>query len=563
MHAPSVDGEHGPAGDPAAGRMTPRRNVPAYRFLALGLLCLAVSAVAYGTLRVTFGPRPVEVHIKWAPGVADMTRQDLEQRYGLSQGEDLEDEGWWWYALTDPSRSNIGALVTDSAIVDTQDVQRDTFRVNRATLRLPYPTSHPWAPIRLGGIGFLCLAIGIIAIGFGLLDRVAPGRASAWFIPRPRYDLLFALTLLAALLIRLNSAATLPYIHDEDNASIPVSQSISFDPGNLHLPIRGENHPALTAYVVKFSSALFGDSFLGYRLLHVLSSLCVVVMVFVLTRQWYGLVAARWAAALLAFNEYFLGVSSRATAHVPYLLFASASVYAFGRFLTNGNAVYVYAASVALGVAFYAKELAALLVPLFLLMLLRAPYRHLFRGPHLYLAGALFLLVIGPDIAWNLTHGGEGDVQASYRDHLQRIGGIGFSPYPFMFFARDTTRWLYDAATGVVPFDPTSEYLSMNPALGGLLLCAVALTTLRPAAQEGTRFLLLLFWGVFGFFALMRPGGSPRDLDPVSWIWVDITLLPASILTGALLARTTGRPQFLIWTLACSALLYAGAAMTG
>ena len=539
----------------------PGSRTAAYRFFAAGIVFLVIAAAAHGTLRVTFGPRPVEVHIRWAPGVDDVLRQGFERRYSLSQGEAL-DGGSWWYALGDPSRANVRALVTDGAVEDTQDIDRDAFQVNRAAPRLPYPTSYPWIPVRLRGVSVLCLFIGLLGIGVGLIERTAPGVTATWFVPRPRHDVIFALILLAALLLRLYPATTEPYLHDEENASIPVSQSISFAPSNPQLPIRAENHPALTAYFVKISSELFGTTPLGYRLIHLLASMCIIMMAFLLAHQWYGLVAARWAAALLAFNEYFLGVSAHATAHVPYLLFAAAAVYAFGRFVGTQRAVYLYLAGVALGVAFYSKELSALLLPVFLVMLLHARYRHWFRRPHVYLACALFVLVIGPDLVWNLTTG-DNIEQATYGDHLQRIGGIGLSPYPFMFFARDVTQWLHGLLTGMELFDPVSEYPSVNPAIGALLLGAVLVTTFRRAAPDHTRFLLLLFWGVFGFFALIRPGGSPRDLDPASWIWVDVTMFPAVILTGSLLAGTKGTSQIVTWAFACGAIVYGAARIVG
>src|SRR5258705_13924212 len=84
-----------------------------------------------------------------------------------------------------------------------------------------------------------------------------------------RIDIVFFLILLVALLIRLGLAVTAEYIHDEENTSIPLSKTIAFAPGHVHLPMRGENHGALPAYVVKASSTLFGTSPLGYRLVHV------------------------------------------------------------------------------------------------------------------------------------------------------------------------------------------------------------------------------------------------------------------------------------------------------
>jgi len=543
-----------------AGRLT-LQHVAAHRFFTAGFLCCAIAAAAYGTLRVTFGPSPVSVNVRWAPSVDGLVRQWLERRYSLSQGE-LREGRTWGYTLVDSSGANLRALVSDAAVEDTQNIDRAAYRVSHGAPRRPYPTSHPWIPVRLRGLSILCLCIGLAGIGLGLIQRAAPGATGTWFVSRPRTDVILVLILLAALGLRLYFATTAEYIHDEENASIPRSQSISFDPGNLQLPIRGQNHPAMPAYFVKASSVLFGTTPLGYRLFHLLAGICTIVMIYVLARHWYGPVAARWAAALLAFNEYYLGVSSRATAHVPYLLFLAAAIYAFGRFVSVQRAVYLYAAGAALGLAFYCKEHSALLLPVFLLMLLHTRYRHWFRSPHVYLACVLFFLVIGPDLLWNLR-ASEDIEQATYADHLQRIGGLGLSPYPFMFYARDMVQWLHGLVTGRGIVDATAEYLSMNAAIGVLLLGAVLVTTFRRAVPDSSRFLLILFWSVFGFFALIRPGSSPKDLDPASWIWVDVTLFPTVMLAGALLAGATGRLRNVAWAFACGAMLYAGAGIVG
>ena len=89
------------------------------------------------------------------------------------------------YTLSDSSRTNIGALVSDAAVEDTQDIQRATFRVSPSAERLPYPpTSHPWIPVGLRVVTVLCLFIGLIGISFGLIERAAPGTTATWFVHR-------------------------------------------------------------------------------------------------------------------------------------------------------------------------------------------------------------------------------------------------------------------------------------------------------------------------------------------------------------------------------------------
>jgi hypothetical protein len=99
----------------------------------------------------------------------------------------------------------------------------------------------------------------------------------------------------------------------------------------------------------------------------------------------------------------------------------------------------------------------------------------------------------------------------------------------------------------------------MNPALGLLLLAGVVLTTVRPARDPLAGFLLIAFWFVFGLFTMIAKGESTGRLDPVSWIWVESTLVPAVILTGARLGEATGTMRRAVWTLGGAALIYAAA----
>jgi 4-amino-4-deoxy-L-arabinose transferase-like glycosyltransferase len=382
-----------------------------------------------------------------------------------------------------------------------------------------------------------------------------------------RVDAVLVLILLVALAVRVSLGVTREYIHDEINTAIPLSKTISFEPGRLHLPLRGENHPALPAYVVKASSTLFGTSQLGYRGMHILLGLLTITLVYATAREWYGSVAARWAAALMAFNEYYLNVSSRATAHVPNLFFVTAAVYAFSRFLLSERPRYLYLAGASMGLAFYCKESTALLLPVFALTLLVSRQRRWLLKPQVYLACVIWFLVVAPDVAWNLsdnaatakvTYNNQTVGQASYATHLKRIGGLGLSLYPSMFYFRGTVRSSYLQIMGRPLTDNTAEYESINPALGVLLLGGVLATTVRLRGRDQLRiFLLLMFWCIFGFFTMIRPGDPGGRLDSVSWIWVETTLVAAVVLASARLADVSGTWRLPVWSAASAALVWA------
>lgn len=118
--------------------------------------------------------REQHVNIRWAPSLSDDDRLRLEERFGLIDGE-RRPERTWSYLLTDRSRANISALVTDANVEDTAHIDRSAFRV-----RLDRPDLPRWVVAiaeteRLDTVGLI----------FGILAVIATWRCrselrSAW-----------------------------------------------------------------------------------------------------------------------------------------------------------------------------------------------------------------------------------------------------------------------------------------------------------------------------------------------------------------------------------------------
>ena len=98
------------------------------RLLALALIVPGVALILASATGVLDGDRARYVHVRWRPDVGDEARGDLEARFSLLQpqhldgntfGYDLGDETWW----------NIRGLVRHPAVVDTQNLDRQRFRV--------------------------------------------------------------------------------------------------------------------------------------------------------------------------------------------------------------------------------------------------------------------------------------------------------------------------------------------------------------------------------------------------------------------------------------------------
>ena len=145
----------------------------AYRLVTTGLVFWALAGTAYSVLRLTFGDRPVFIHVRWAPTVDDPERQRLERRYRLALAEPREPRTFG-YTLTDTSRDNVRSLVLDPAVEDTDRIHRTEFRVwYRAPWR-PYVTSSPRVPAGLELLTVLCFLGGLASVSLALLGIAAP-----------------------------------------------------------------------------------------------------------------------------------------------------------------------------------------------------------------------------------------------------------------------------------------------------------------------------------------------------------------------------------------------------
>ena len=353
-----------------------------------------------------------------------------------------------------------------------------------------------------------------------------------------------------AAVLRLYQAYVAKYIWDEEMRWIPLAQSISLRPGHLHLPLHEGHDPSLPAYFIKASSILFGETPVGFRFPSLLAGMLTILFVYLIAREWRGARAGLWAGGLLAFNEYHIGISSFAVEKSYYLCFVSIAVYSFSRFLQTAKPNFLYLTAVATGLGFLCKLLATLLIPVFFITLLVSGSGSWLRRKEPYIALLIFLVLISPDIYWNVKNPDTTVPKLNYAGHLSRIGGIGFTPHYFLFgftphyflfYGRDAIRGAYHLLRWQLK-EYLPEYPSMNTLFGAILLVSVVLTTSH-YKREGsvTRFLIVLFWFVLGFFVLIRPGDPSGGVDPVGFFWVDMSLLPAVVLTAGYFSQLKGR----------------------
>lgn len=346
-----------------------------------------------------------------------------------------------------------------------------------------------------------------------------------------------------ALIPRLYLACTTTFMPgDEDRGWIPLAASISLAPNSWHAPLRGTHHGALPAYGVALGRLVLGKNEIGSRGLSIVFGVATVVLCFLLVRTVGGSYVSAWAAALLlAANEYHVHASVLAGEKAYYLFFAAVSLWCFVRFLQEERARWLYATAGAAGAAFLSKELAALLLPVFLVTLLATRHRRWLTRREPYIAVAIFVAVIVPDLWANATS--QSGAAVGYRQYLSRVSSLGFTYQPFVLYGREVFVWAF--ATVGRPFhDNAKEYAASNFLLsliiaGGVL--AAIWRSKRRAEPEVTLF-LVLFAFVIMFFTFVGTRLT-TDIDAFVFFWADLSLIGGVLLGGLWFGRLQGRTR--------------------
>ena len=170
-----------------------------------------------------------------------------------------------------------------------------------------------------------------------------------------------------------------------------------------------------------------------------------------------------------------------------------------------------------------------LVVALWVFALSAPSCRTLLRQPGWYLANAVFLLVIAPDIVWNATQWTESYL---HRDLVLASAGQGLSLKPLSLYLGDWFRGILG------PNAFGEDYLEGNllvcHAAAGVLYLAAILAASRAWRVAAVRCLLIVFWLVFAVF-LFLPGGGFHE----PFWWASISLIPAVVCGGVLMERLT------------------------
>jgi len=309
------------------------------------------------------------------------------------------------------------------------------------------------------------------------------------------------------------------------------------------------DHPPMVALFVRFGTLLLGDSALGLRLGSLVGQTAAVFVLLAFGRRVVSERAAQLAAGVLCLGLVGFPFGMVATPDAPLLLTWSLSLLAFERAVACNTTGRWLLAGALTGACILSKYTGFGLLAGYGVWFVSTPRgRSLLAGPRPWLALLTTLLVLWPNVAWNLAHGAPTlatPFRSFVQDPLLVLIGRGLYQFTSVF------------VSGMVLVTPT----------GFLAWVAASRALLRsvPPATDLERLCLCTSWVPFGIFlacstrlgigthwlapcflsalplaaAWLTDGGRPRP----GWIRTGVitallSLLPLAVIPP-LMARTT------------------------
>jgi 4-amino-4-deoxy-L-arabinose transferase-like glycosyltransferase len=166
------------------------------------------------------------------------------------------------------------------------------------------------------------------------------------------------------------------------------------------------DHPAMMAWWMAASTALFGESEAAIRLPAVLAVAAVTLLVFDIARLAFSDIRAGWwAVVLLNATILFAAAGVIVTPDSPLLVFWSLALWAMIRLLDDGRVRWLYVLGLSLGLGFTSKYTMVLIAPgILAVFILFADARRWWKSPHFWAAILLALACTLPVLVWNAQH---------------------------------------------------------------------------------------------------------------------------------------------------------------
>jgi 4-amino-4-deoxy-L-arabinose transferase-like glycosyltransferase len=267
--------------------------------------------------------------------------------------------------------------------------------------------------------------------------------------------------------------------------------------------------PPLLAWVIAGAEAVCGSAEACIRAPASVLYLATSLVSYAIARSLYDEATAFWAALLMAFGTGVAFSSRIISTDVPLLFFWAVALLSYVKLLQGGD----WRWGVLLGVSFGLGMLAKYAMIYFVLgigaaALIDRDARSLLRSPALWLAGALGVALILPNVVWNAQNG---FVTLAHTGHNIQGGGAAFDPLNGLSFL-------------------ASQFAVFGPVTFAVLLI-VLLRVVRPDVGRADRLMLCFAVPILALVTatafVTRANGN----------WAAPAFISANVLVAAVLVR--------------------------
>ena len=172
-----------------------------------------------------------------------------------------------------------------------------------------------------------------------------------------------------------------------------------------HLALSYYDGSPMIAYLIKISTAVFGDCLFALALVGVVATAVTSIIVYRTSRLLLNPDASFIAMGLWLFSPLVcLDLLKQTTYDAPLTVFWALTVYSASKYIKFTKILDLYFTAVYIGLMLLAKYSGIVLVIALFIFLSTTKYRSLFKSYHLYLAMGCSLLIFSPVIIWNSQH---------------------------------------------------------------------------------------------------------------------------------------------------------------
>lgn len=382
-------------------------------------------------------------------------------------------------------------------------------------------------------------------------NHIANNQKPHKYIPKKLFRrYLFINLIILAITLRMIYGYGLEKKIKDESTHLNFAKTISIKPGMLNLPMGNTftHHPVLVSYITAVGYWVFNGSIYGIRTIYIIFSVFGLMGLYHLTLELFGYRPAIIAFFLAAVDHHLISYAPELLEPVYLCLVPWALLFLF-RAVELQQENYWILLGVVFGVGYLCSEIFLLMgFPVIIVILSSSNTVKILKNPKVYVAAAVFFLLILPSLIWNYTH----QFANIYR-HSDRLVPYGIVPRGLLFYLGNLLINLKDSSQIVMglTYNVYGPWTIPCHWISGIIYLVSVCYSFKYIYDRRFVFLLIVFWSICIPISLINAKEPWNEIE-----WAAMSIFPAICLTAYLADRLislkAGRIFFISITLIIS-----------